>query len=119
MKFTVAGSLALWTGRAAAYKLEHSKAQRKLRRARKLNVHPRQHLVDARDAASRKLKEARRMVELRREQLAPAQQAVWHPKAIRVPHQDAGAFTGGGAKLVWHTTEGSSLPNYQGSAPWN
>ena len=43
--------------------------------------------------------------------------AVWHPKAIRRTHIDAGAFQGGGRKLVWHTTEGTSLPNYGGSAP--
>jgi hypothetical protein len=43
--------------------------------------------------------------------------ALWHPDATRVTHQDAGAFTGGGRKLVWHTTEGSSLPDYGGSSP--
>lgn len=117
MKFTVAASLAKWTARVVTYKARHVRAQRALRRARKQNVHPRQHLVDARDKASRDLKHAREMVTLRREQLARQTDQVWHPDAIRVPHQDAGAFTGGGAKLVWHTTEGSSLPSYQGSAP--
>lgn len=117
MKFTVAGSLALWQARVIARKALHTKAQRDLTRARKDNVHPRQHLVDRRDLRSRQLKEAREMVALRLEQLAPAVKRVWHPDAIRAPHQDAGAFTGGGSKLVWHTTEGSSLPNYQGSAP--
>lgn len=43
--------------------------------------------------------------------------AVWHPKAVRRIHIDAGGFTGGGRKVVWHTTEGGSLPNYGGSAP--
>jgi hypothetical protein len=43
--------------------------------------------------------------------------AIWHPKAVRRIHQDAGAFQGGGRKIVWHTTEGTSLPNYGGSAP--
>jgi len=43
--------------------------------------------------------------------------ALWHPNAVRRVHQDAGAWQGGGRKLVWHTTEGSSLPNYGGSAP--
>lgn len=41
----------------------------------------------------------------------------WHPRAIRVPYADAGAFTGGGDKLLWHTTEGFGLPAYSGSAP--
>jgi hypothetical protein len=43
--------------------------------------------------------------------------ALWHPKAVRRIHLDAGGFQGGGRKLVWHTTEGTSLPNYGGSAP--
>jgi Putative peptidoglycan binding domain/Mannosyl-glycoprotein endo-beta-N-acetylglucosaminidase len=43
--------------------------------------------------------------------------ALWHPGAIRRIHIDAGGFQGGGRKLVWHTTEGASLPNYGGSAP--
>ncbi|MDQ3729662.1 MAG: peptidoglycan-binding domain-containing protein [Actinomycetota bacterium] len=43
--------------------------------------------------------------------------AVWHPNAVRRTHIDAGGFQGGGRKLVWHTTEGSSRPNYGGSAP--
>lgn len=43
--------------------------------------------------------------------------ALWHPKAVRRTHIDAGGFEEGGRKLVWHTTEGTSLPNYGGSAP--
>lgn len=43
--------------------------------------------------------------------------ALWHPDAVRRIHPDAGAFTGGGRKLVWHTTETKALPNYGGSAP--
>jgi Putative peptidoglycan binding domain/Mannosyl-glycoprotein endo-beta-N-acetylglucosaminidase/N-acetylmuramoyl-L-alanine amidase len=43
--------------------------------------------------------------------------ALWHPDAVRRIHIDAGGFTGGGRKLVWHTTEGGSLPNYGGDAP--
>jgi hypothetical protein len=42
---------------------------------------------------------------------------VWHPDAVRVPYDDAGAFVKAGAKLCWHTTEGASLPTYSGSAP--
>lgn len=33
---------------------------------------------------------------------------LWHPHAKRVPMEDAGTFTGGGAKFCVHTTEGSS-----------
>jgi hypothetical protein len=43
--------------------------------------------------------------------------ALWHPKAVRRIHIDAGGFEDGGRKLVWHTTEGTSLPDYGGSAP--
>src|SRR5215218_390441 len=43
--------------------------------------------------------------------------ALWHPQATRRTHNDAGAFTGGGHKLVWHTTETANLPNYGGSSP--
>ena len=35
--------------------------------------------------------------------------ALWHPKAIRRVHLDAGGFEGGGRKIVWHTTEGAGL----------
>ncbi len=34
--------------------------------------------------------------------------APWHPHAIRVPGRTAGPYAGGGRKIVWHTTEGSS-----------
>ena len=44
-------------------------------------------------------------------------EARWHPQAVRRIHINAGGFQGGGHKIVWHTTEGSSLPNYGGSAP--
>jgi hypothetical protein len=46
--------------------------------------------------------------------------ADWHPGAIKQPLGDAGAYTGGAAKLVWHTTEGSSYPGpsiYHGTNP--
>lgn len=43
--------------------------------------------------------------------------SVWHPAAARVPHIDAGEFTGGGHKLVWHTTETKGLPDYGGTSP--
>ena len=33
---------------------------------------------------------------------------LWHPDAIRAPSEDAGAFTGGGHKIVLHTTEGGT-----------
>lgn len=41
----------------------------------------------------------------------------WHPNAHRVPYPDAGSFVNAGHKLVWHTTEGTSLPRYSGDAP--
>src|SRR4051812_26745302 len=42
---------------------------------------------------------------------------LWHPGATRVPYDDAGPFTKAQPKLCWHTTEGTSLPTYSGSAP--
>ena len=34
---------------------------------------------------------------------------LWHPNARRMPLEDAGPFTGGGAKTLWHTAETSSV----------
>lgn len=48
----------------------------------------------------------------------PSAPGGWHPKAQRVPYADVGPLsTSMPARLVWHTTEGSSLPRYNGSAP--
>lgn len=33
----------------------------------------------------------------------------WHPEAKRIRLPDAGSFLGGGKKIVYHTTEGSSV----------
>lgn len=33
---------------------------------------------------------------------------LWHPDAIHAPSEDAGPFTGGGHKIVLHTTEGGT-----------
>lgn len=42
----------------------------------------------------------------------------WHPEATRTQVQSGiGSFLNVPAKLVWHTTEGSSLPVYSGSHP--
>lgn len=42
----------------------------------------------------------------------------WHPGATRVQVQGGiGKYLHVPAKLVWHTTEGSSLPSYSGSHP--
>jgi hypothetical protein len=38
-----------------------------------------------------------------------SQSVLWHPDAVRVPMEDAGSFTGGGSKIVHHTTEGGSI----------
>lgn len=44
--------------------------------------------------------------------------AVWHLDAKRVPYSDAGPLImSAPARIVWHTTEGVSLPVYSGSAP--
>jgi hypothetical protein len=41
----------------------------------------------------------------------------WHPGALKIRYDDAGAFVTAGPKALWHTTEGLSLPTYSGSAP--
>lgn len=43
--------------------------------------------------------------------------AAWHPRAIRIVYPSMGPYLGGGRKLLWHTTEGYSLPRYSGSNP--
>src|SRR4051794_33904130 len=44
--------------------------------------------------------------------------STWHPEAVKTQPMDAGSFQQPAPpRLVWHTTEGSSLPRYQGSAP--
>jgi N-acetyl-anhydromuramyl-L-alanine amidase AmpD len=45
---------------------------------------------------------------------------LWHPDAKRQPLEDAGPFTGGRPKLLWHTTEGATYPGtsiYHGTEP--
>jgi hypothetical protein len=76
-------------------------------------------------------------VKLRKEQVAAAERVIarhknyappvakvedipkvlWHPRATVNRYFSAGSFTGGGKKIVWHTTETHGLPAYSGSAP--
>lgn len=50
--------------------------------------------------------------------LIPGIQNGWHVKAIKNQVQGGiGAYLNVPAKLVWHTTEGTSLPGYAGSHP--
>lgn len=66
-----------------------------------------------------------RVVELLNKRIArlkqlrvPASQGGWHPDAMRTQVQSGlGAPLNVPAKLVWHTTEGTSLPTYSGSHP--
>jgi N-acetyl-anhydromuramyl-L-alanine amidase AmpD len=41
--------------------------------------------------------------------------ALWHPHAKRVTFRSTGPYTGGAAKCVWHTTEGSSAAGALGA----
>lgn len=41
----------------------------------------------------------------------------WHPEAKRVLYSDAGPFIDVPPRIVWHTTEGTSLPVYAGGQP--
>jgi hypothetical protein len=49
---------------------------------------------------------------------APGMKDGWHPTAIRNQVQGGiGGYLNVPAKLVWHTTQGTSLPTYSGSHP--
>jgi hypothetical protein len=43
---------------------------------------------------------------------APANKQVWHPDASGCSTRPPASSSTARPKLVWHTTEGSSLPNY-------
>lgn len=65
-----------------------------------------------------KLKRRQERVDNTRERLEGlSKPGPWHPGAKQVRYSDAGVFVTGAPKLVWHTTEGTSLPQYSGSAP--
>lgn len=86
MKFTTAGSLALWQARVIARTALDARAQRDLDKARRENVHPRQHLVDRADLRAKQLAEARRMVAKRRREL----DAKSGPGQYRTDHRPTG-----------------------------
>lgn len=77
-----------WTSRLntrrrleAAAKADHTAAQRALTSARQRDVHPRQHLVDARDRESRRLR-------LRRQQIAYAERVLARHRRRRLTRRD-------------------------------
>lgn len=61
--------------------------------------------------------QAERVIARHKDDVATAAKALWNPAATKKVYSSAGSFTGGGRKIVWHTTEGGSLPVYSGDAP--
>ena len=66
----------------------------------------------------RRVRDERELIERREEQLAAL--AVPHgtaflPNVERIPGNDAGAFVASGPKIVWHTTEGSTVEGAVGA----
>lgn len=60
---------------------------------------------------------ARKVIARNRKSRVPGIVNGWHPKAERVPYSSAGGFVAAAERGVLHTTEGTSLPTYNGSAP--
>ena len=92
-----------------------SRLRRERNRRRKL----RSNLLNRAEQHARRIKVLNAAIKRRTSSAVPIAVAGWHPKAIRNQVASPLPFlVGGGAdKLVWHTTEGSSLPGYSGSQP--
>jgi hypothetical protein len=109
-------SLALWRRR-------HAYRQRRLDIAHQRNDTP------AIEKWHRLLAQAGVLIHRRETQLAHAKRqpgvalnTLWLPGAERVPGRDAGVFVAAGPKIVWHTTEGSSVDGaigaYRATGSW-
>jgi hypothetical protein len=97
-------------------KLSRLLAERKRRRAKRKSLLARTMALEARIA--RLTAGIKRTRDKLRGGDVPGISNGWHPNAIRNQTQAGiGAFLNVPAKLVWHTTEGSSLPSYKGSHP--
>ena len=95
-----------------AEKLARLSKELRLRREKRGNL-----LRRAR-AHAKRIKVVRAALKRLRTPAVPGINGGWHPNAIRNQVKSGiGAYLNVPAKLVWHTTEGSSLPGYSGSHP--
>lgn len=95
-----------------AEKIRRLSRELKVRRAKRGN------LLRRAKAHAKRIKLVRAALKRLRTPSVPANNGGWHARAIRNQVQGGiGAFLNVPAKLVWHTTEGTSLPGYQGSHP--
>jgi hypothetical protein len=120
----------------AREKQEHARKERALTRLRNVKKWARKVGLDylvrrldsaIDDTAEKKAESAGRIKKLERRiknydppagDVPPMVDGGWHPGAQRTQVQNGiGAMMNVPAKLVWHTTEGSSLPAYSGSHP--
>jgi hypothetical protein len=104
-------SLELWTRRLRKRKALLAAAEEELEQARKNDIHPRGHLVDKVEARQAQVDEAQRMVDRREDQLDDRQPDAdgFMDGVEKVVLPDAGEHVTGKPKLVWHSTEGSSI----------
>jgi hypothetical protein len=104
-------SLELWMRRLRKRKALLAGAEQELEQARKLNVHPRDHLVEKVAGRRAQVEEAQRMVDRREAQLADREPDAdgFMDGVERVVLEDAGDHVAGRPKLVWHSTEGSTI----------
>jgi hypothetical protein len=97
-----------------------TKPQKLKRLAKELRVRreKRGNLLRRAEQHAKRIKLVRETLIRLRAPTTPGIQGGWHAQAIRNQvHGGIGAFLNVPAKLVWHTTEGSSLPGYSGSHP--
>lgn len=113
------GVLKRWKRRLSIRRRLLARAERRLAAARKADVHPREHLVVKVEVREDQVEYAERVIDRHGEGWGAER---WYPKAHIVRGRDAGGFTGGGKKIVWHTTEGSSAAGavgaYRASGSW-
>lgn len=91
-----------------------SRRARRIRRLRKRIRRQRRRTMRLHRAEARARKA---LGTLRRRYARLRSRRTWHPEAEIVSYASAGSFIDAGRKIVWHTTEGTSLPRYEGSAP--
>jgi len=104
-------SLELWTRRLRKRKALLATAEKELAKAREQDIHPRRPFIDKVDARRAQVEEAQRMVDRREDQLADREPDAdgFMDGVERVVLEDAGDHVTGRPKLVWHSTEGSSI----------
>lgn len=104
-------SLELWTRRLRKRKALLATAVKELEQARKDDIHPRGHLVDRVEARQAQVDEAQRMVDRRENQLDDGKPDAdgFMDGVEKVVFADAGEHVTGKPKLVWHSTEGSTI----------